>query len=272
MNKRLLVASDLSRNAQFAGKWAARHAASAGHSLVLYHAVTVEGTGHPSFEVRREAIVKELEDAAWTKVRACAAALQAAAPGVDILCDVEVRDDRVDAILGATRRLDAAAIVVGSRGENPLSRAVLGSVATGVLARANCPVVVVPKHARYHGLEQVVLASDLTDLARDLDELDRFVGEARPALRILHLRRADEPAPTHDALTVAAECGWPHATFTASAGDDYAEMIDEVVADVSADLVAMTVQEHGTLYRLFHRDLVHAVAFEGLVPVLGLRG
>jgi nucleotide-binding universal stress UspA family protein len=90
VNRRLLVASDLSRNAQFAGKWAARHAADAGHSLVLYHAVTVEGTGHPSFEVRREAIAKELEDAAWTKVRECAAAHLAAARGVELLCEVVV--------------------------------------------------------------------------------------------------------------------------------------------------------------------------------------
>jgi hypothetical protein len=42
------------------------------------------------------------------------------------------------------RNLDAALIVVGSRGRGAVRAALLGSFSTSVLANASCPVVVVP--------------------------------------------------------------------------------------------------------------------------------
>lgn len=270
--KRLLVATDFSRRARFAAAWAVRRAADSGCSVVLYHAVTIEGPGHPQVEVHRKSITEWLEQQSKQAENVAAAELRALAPTVDIRCDVEVVDERVAGIVAAAKRHDAHAIVVGSRGENALSRAVLGSVAAGVLTEAGCSVVVVPRHARYRGLKQVVLASDLTDLDRDLAELGRFVGEPRPALRIVHLRHADVPPPAVDPVARAAASGWIGATFADVVGDEWPDAIDEIVADVDADLVAMTVQPHGLVYRLFHRDLVHTVAFQGLVPLLGIRG
>lgn len=269
--KPLLVATDFSRRADFAAAWAARRAADAGCPVVLYHAITVEGPGHPQFEVHRKSVTEWREQQSRQAEEVTAAQLRALAPTVDLRCDIEVVDDRVAGIVEAAKRHDANAIVVGSRGENALSRAVLGSVAASVLTAATCSVVVVPRHARYHGVKQVVLASDLTDLDRDLAGLARFVGEPRPALRIVYLRHSDDPPPAADPIARAAASGWIGATFADCVGDDWPDTIDEIVADVSADLVAMTVQPHGRVYRLFHRDLVHTIAFQGLVPLLGLR-
>lgn len=270
--KPLLVATDFSRRADFAAGWAVRRAADARCPVVLYHAVTIEGAGHPQVEVRRKSVTEWLERQSKQAEQVAAAQLRALAPTVDLRCDVEVVDERVSGIVAAAKRHDADAIVVGSRGENALSRAVLGSVAAGVLTQAACNVVVVPRHARYHGVNQVVLASDLKDLDRDLAGLGRFVGEPRPPLRIVHLRHADDPPPPFDPVARAAASGWIGATFADVVGDEWPDTIDEIVADVSADLVAMTVQPHGPVYRLFHRDLVHTIAFQGLVPLLGIRG
>jgi nucleotide-binding universal stress UspA family protein len=48
------------------------------------------------------------------------------------------------ALVGLARDLDAALIVVGSRGLGAVRAALLGSFSTSVLADASCPVVVVP--------------------------------------------------------------------------------------------------------------------------------
>jgi nucleotide-binding universal stress UspA family protein len=48
------------------------------------------------------------------------------------------------ALLALARDVDAALIVVGSRGLGAVRAALLGSFSTGVLADAPCPVVVVP--------------------------------------------------------------------------------------------------------------------------------
>ena len=57
----------------------------------------------------------------------------------------------VDTICEVARRRDARLIVVGAHGWNPLRRLVFGSVSTGVLHDAPCPVLVVrPPGARAH--------------------------------------------------------------------------------------------------------------------------
>ncbi len=52
----------------------------------------------------------------------------------------------VEELVDASR--EAAALVVGARGAGELSRLLLGSVSSGLLQHAVCPVVVVPKGAR----------------------------------------------------------------------------------------------------------------------------
>ena len=53
-------------------------------------------------------------------------------------------DEVVDAVLGVARAMEAALIVVGSRGRGRLAGAVLGSVSLGVLRASRSPVIVVP--------------------------------------------------------------------------------------------------------------------------------
>ena len=53
-------------------------------------------------------------------------------------------DEVVDAVLGVARSMEAALIVVGSRGRGRLAGAVLGSVSQGVLRASSTPVLIVP--------------------------------------------------------------------------------------------------------------------------------
>jgi nucleotide-binding universal stress UspA family protein len=55
----------------------------------------------------------------------------------------EVSDDPTDAILDVVERVGADLVVVGSRGEGSVKRAIHGSVSTKVLHHAPCSVLVV---------------------------------------------------------------------------------------------------------------------------------
>ncbi len=57
-------------------------------------------------------------------------------------------DSEPDALVALARDVDAALVVVGSRGRGALRSALLGSFSTRVVADAPCPVVVVPPGAR----------------------------------------------------------------------------------------------------------------------------
>ena len=72
-----------------------------------------------------------------------AAAEQARAAGVRTEAIIR-RGFPVEQICRLADERDAAMIVVGSHGWGPVRRMVFGSVSTGVLHRAKCPVLVVP--------------------------------------------------------------------------------------------------------------------------------
>ena len=54
------------------------------------------------------------------------------------------RGDPVSAVVAAQRGSDVDLVLVGSRGSGGAARMLLGSVASGVLRGASCPVLVVP--------------------------------------------------------------------------------------------------------------------------------
>lgn len=145
----IVVGVDDSPAAQAALVWALREAAVRRAPLVAVHAwlMPVYGFSYPGMGA--------LPDVG-------PAAAQAAQNLVDDrvkqACDVVPGADTVDirtvAAQGAPaqalveRSTEAALVVVGSRSEGLLSRAVLGSVSSSVLHHARCPVVVVPRSDR----------------------------------------------------------------------------------------------------------------------------
>jgi nucleotide-binding universal stress UspA family protein len=68
--------------------------------------------------------------------------------GVRVAAADLVEGDPADEILARAEREHADLIVMGTRGQGGLARAVLGSVADAVMRRAPCPVLLVPPEAR----------------------------------------------------------------------------------------------------------------------------
>lgn len=92
-------------------------------------AITVRG---PDPDERRDALALVREATAHAR----------ADYGLEL--QAEIRDgDPVTEILAATEQCGADSIVIGSHGRGGLQRALLGSVAEGVMRRATVPVVVV---------------------------------------------------------------------------------------------------------------------------------
>jgi nucleotide-binding universal stress UspA family protein len=71
---------------------------------------------------------------------------RAAVHGAPDVAETVVVGDAADHLVEASRH--AALLVIGTRGHGPLVGAALGSVAAKCLRRAECPVVVIPPHAR----------------------------------------------------------------------------------------------------------------------------
>ncbi|MGV0684303.1 universal stress protein [Mycolicibacterium thermoresistibile] len=137
----IVAGVDGSPSSAAAVEWAARNAALRDRPLVLVHVVPspmVTTAPWPQLPLPDDAFRVMQEEGERLLAQARAAAEQAGAG--------EVRTAVLQAgIVGTLTELsrDADRIVVGSRGQTALGRMLLGSVSTGLVHQAECPVVIV---------------------------------------------------------------------------------------------------------------------------------
>ncbi|MGW6057614.1 universal stress protein [Streptomyces sp. NPDC055189] len=140
------------------------------------------------------------------------------------ILDEEVTGPPVGALLAAAR--SSALLVVGSRGSGALARALVGSVALAVAARASCPVALVRASARPEDLGSAVGPDHPVvlglDLARAGDELLEYAFDAAASreapLHVVHVWTAPlipsadaiDPVPEKERRLAGELAPWRH--------------------------------------------------------------
>ena len=165
MFKRILIPVDGSTTSDAAVDVGIRFAADQGARLAFVHTYSVartiammSGTGmtvlDPSdaVDAEREAGESILKDAVERSKRAL--------PSLDAESFLE-EGDCVGSILKVARRWSADLMIIGSHGRSGLARALVGSVAEGVLRRAQIPVLVLHAGMRRLGAGIPVGVSDV---------------------------------------------------------------------------------------------------------------
>ncbi|MGZ8829236.1 MAG: universal stress protein [Thermoanaerobaculia bacterium] len=126
--------------------------------FATFDAAWIEATVEPEAEAKK--IEQSLRDFA-----------SAHAPGLDSAAIVVKPDHPVNAIVRTAREIDADLIVMGTHGRRGWRRALVGSVADGVVRAASQPVLVVPEShdVRKHPeqIVRIVCPVNFTEAARD---------------------------------------------------------------------------------------------------------
>ena len=141
---KILLATDGSREAQLAAATAADLARSTGSELHVVHVGEMPLVYHPERHAYR-AEYEEHEKEAQQLLEAEVERVKGAAATV---AQSHLRMGRADArvaeeIVELAQSIDAGLIVMGSRGQGRLRRALVGSVSESVLRHAHCPVTIV---------------------------------------------------------------------------------------------------------------------------------
>jgi nucleotide-binding universal stress UspA family protein len=140
----ILLATDGSREAALAATTAADLAKSTGSELHVVHVGEIPLVYHPERHAYR-AEYEEHEKEAQQLLEAEVARIKEAGASV---AQSHLRLGRANVraaeeILELAQSIDAGMIVMGSRGQGRLRRALLGSVSESVVRHAHCPVTIV---------------------------------------------------------------------------------------------------------------------------------
>jgi nucleotide-binding universal stress UspA family protein len=273
---RLLVALDGSAPAEGALRFVA---ALAQRGARLHAAVL---SARKPVMVGEVGVIAPASIAAETHRRATAQILEAAgrelaARGVahELLEDV---GDPAAAILACAERETCDAIVIGSRGQAALRRALLGSVSSAVVRRGDLPVIVVGAARREvpEGPLRILAAVDGSESA--LRALGAAAALARSlpgtVLHLLHVQaRAGTVAQEGAEVALAAARAFAERegvrhTAEASRDDAPAEAIARAAAEGGAGLIALGTHGRGPVAELLLGSVAQGVLQRVRVPVL----
>jgi nucleotide-binding universal stress UspA family protein len=277
----LMVATDGSEQALRILPHAAAFARRAGWPLVIGRVVV-------GAAVDAEADAREMASMA---AEIAEVARQEIGEGVDGFVYLSRRlaeEDVWQSVLRMASELEARALAIQSRGANALSQALLGSVASRVLDKADLPVLIGgPALQPPRGdFDKVLVCVDVAKAAEAMEEsrkLSAWLAEQHLQLSLLHvyerhlgdpagegmeeagarLRRIEEalPAGSRGGVSVQPDRGTRplHMSITRQATEQ----------NVSA--IAMTTGTTGVMDRLLQSSTTHGVLGEARVPLIVLR-
>ena len=175
-----------------------------------------------------------------------------------------------DAINSQVTGYNEQLVVMGSLGETGTVEKLVGSNASDVVAKARCPVVVIPPEAKYTGCSNVILGSDYDHLDESNLQILHTISslDTDTHLQIVHVQK--EGDSTSEASMGLDQNAIPH-TVREVAGENVSKALDDYVSSHETDLLVLIKQESGFFHTLFHTSITKTMTLLGHVPLLVLK-
>lgn len=165
-------------------------------------------------------------------------------------------------------------IIMGTKGAGGLKRVLIGSNAAAVISNSSIPVITVPEHARFNNVKHIVYASDLLDINKEIGLLIQFANFFNSSIHLLHIvppDSKDEIDKIKIKNDLVSKYNYPKINVHISVNDDVKEAIDEYIAEVKADLLAMFTHKLSFFEKLFGKSVTREMAFHSWIPLLSIK-
>ncbi|MCP4005258.1 MAG: universal stress protein [bacterium] len=179
----ILVATDFSSHAECALEQATKLASLLGARVHLVFAVHVPVQPLlPEMAIVPADMIGQMREFGRTKAQETANKIEAA--GVEYEIHIEEGEpSRV--VLDLAERLKIDMIAVGRRGQSALEHVIVGSVAERLLRSADCPVLTAVSEGGELSLDEILVATDLSDAAIGALGVAQTIAAASPPTRLL---------------------------------------------------------------------------------------
>ena len=165
-------------------------------------------------------------------------------------------------------------IISGTNGADNMNQFYFGSNSYRISKNADIPTLIVPVDCTFRDLNQLVFASGyLKGDTLMIEQLKNFMHDFNPSLTVLHVSEKDTAVSQevyHSFRHLAEETFDfnQKINFQRIVDKDEAAAIEKFMHESTADVLAVCMEEHSFLYRLFHKSLIKKLASYADFPVL----
>ncbi|WP_407428662.1 universal stress protein [Arcticibacter sp.] len=271
--KTIIVATDLSKDANNALEYAAALARLANAKLVLYN----------SFVIPPHAANTLLPASGIEKMIASnKASLEYIALKTSVNYDIEVitiskladLQEELDKLVAEYK---AEVVVMGMRGDS-IDQKLFGNTTTSIIAHATYPVLVIPQEAKFKGMSKILFACDekCPTANTTLSRLREIASDMKAEVQVLHvdklIKKANATLRTELSGNAALEeqfQGVSH-SYREIDGGSIIEGIEKGIEEYNADLLVMVPQKYGLWDSIVHRSKTRIMASRSKVPLLSI--
>lgn len=272
---KILLPTDFSKLSKVAVLYAAKLAKKLNAEIVLIHAVFINSPPRAQAALKTNQILDAMIDNAKQDFEYLTNEVkQEAGNKIGISYKIVKGYPVEDVIETFAHNNDIDLIIMGTKGASGLIKVLIGSNATAVIGNSNIPVIAVPEHARFNNIKHIVYASDMLALNKEVKTLIQFAQLFDSFIHILHIvssnskKKIDKIKIQNDLIS---KYNYPHISVHVLLNDDIVEAIDEYIADVKADLVAMFTHKPTFFEKLFGKSVTREMAFHSWIPLLAIK-
>lgn len=272
---KILVPTDFSKLASVAIRYAAELAQHTDAELILFHAVSIDGPPHAMAAMKTHQILEAMEDGAKNDLIVKMHELKKMeGPPVKTSYKLVTGHPVQDMIEHYLQHHAVDLIVMGTKGASGMKKVLMGSNAAAVIGKIDIPVITVPEHARFKPVKQIVYASDLMDIGSEMESLIRVGKVFDASIHILHIVSPGTPMDGNGEILkneLIARYHYPNLSLDFRVNENVEEAIEEFIADVHADMLAMFTHQPTFFEKLFGRSVTRELAFHSRIPLLSFK-
>lgn len=273
--KKIIVATDFSKEAENAVEYAAALAQQIGGEIILFHLYT------PSIHIANSRSSPSAFDEAIDRMRA---RLNARAKGIHDSYEVSVScyiggmagnmQEEIERLVATE---SGSALLVMGMAAKSLEQDLLGNTTTTIIHRLNFPVLAVPFDAKFRGIDRILFACDnLQGIHRIiLGRIQELALKLKASVEIFHVTnrilKLQEDGITEETIADFGE-GLEGVTYYYKDVESNVVIkeIQNELASTNADLLIMLPNKYGFWASLIHRSKTRIMASGITVPLLSV--
>ncbi|MEO8768712.1 MAG: universal stress protein [Ferruginibacter sp.] len=182
--------------------------------------------------------------------------------------------DFIEGLEKTARHRNANLVVMGIKGKSAMSHAFFGSNTLKMTQNKVCPVLVVPEHAKFSKMDNVMLASDFKDTYNTTPSapIKAFLDLHKPKLHVVNVDKDHYVSLTEkyeaekQSMKKLLEEYNPEFYFMRIYNVD--EALDMFANDRDIDVIIAIKKHHSFMQNLFHNNRTKRLSYHSKTPIL----
>jgi nucleotide-binding universal stress UspA family protein len=270
----ILVPTDFSDLSKVAVQYAVKIANKLGGNVTLLHVINITQTVRATMKLRVKSLENDLINYAKEDLENL---LNEVSKHVETKQPIKYKVVRGtsfnDTVRKEAKRLRTGLIVMGTRGASGLKKAIVGSNTASIIEISHVPVLAVPEKAQFKSFRNIIYATDLKHLEKELSVLVPYVEPFGSTIHVLHILKSGKDVDaTEDRIEKAVQkTGYKNIVTLVTVDPDIDGAIDQYAAVCKADLLAMFTHELSFYEKLFDKSITRKMAFHSKTPLLAFK-